>query len=90
MPTKAVDLVKPLSTTQIMVLDKNPSRTYALFVNDGAELIYLALGIPAIVNRGIRLNANGGNYEINLTNPWHGSVHAIAKAGTPDLTIQEW
>ncbi|GAI07926.1 unnamed protein product [marine sediment metagenome] len=90
MPTKAVDLVKPLSTTQVMVLDKNPARVYALFVNDGAELVYLGLGIPAIANRGPRLNANGGSYEINFTNPWHGSVSAIAKAGTPNLTIQEW
>ncbi len=90
MPDKAVDLAKPLTIVQEKVLDKNPFRVYALLVNDGIEDIYLGMGIPAIANRGIRLNKAGGNYEINLTNPWHGEIYAVAGAGTPTLLIVGW
>jgi len=90
LPTKAVDLVKLISATQEEVLGSNPSRTYALLVNDGDNIIYLGMGIPAVTNRGIRLNTKGGNYEINLTNPWHGSIHAVTAALTSSLTVQEW
>ncbi|GAI06310.1 unnamed protein product [marine sediment metagenome] len=90
MPTKAVDVVKPLSVTQVMVLDKNPARLYALIVNPSAEQVFLGMGIPAVVDRGIPLLSAGSSYEINLTNPWHGSVHAVSKAGTPSLLITEW
>ncbi|GAI14480.1 unnamed protein product [marine sediment metagenome] len=90
MTERAVDLVVPLSATQVQVLPKNPLRTYALLVNPSAEQVFLAMGIPAVVDRGIPLLTAGSNYEINLTNPWHGSIHAVSKAGTPNLLIQEW
>ncbi|MCK5644774.1 MAG: hypothetical protein KAJ19_28500 [Gammaproteobacteria bacterium] len=90
MPDKAINLVKVLSTTQTEVLGKNPSRIYALFINPSSEEIFLGMGIPAVVDRGILLIAAGSNYEINLTNPWQGSVHAVSKAGTPSLLITEW
>ncbi len=90
MPTQTVDLKLPLSVTQEKVLSKNLARTYALLVNDGDQIIYLGMGSPAVATRGIRLNAAGGAYEINLTNPFHGAIYAVAAAGTPDLLIQEW
>ncbi|GAH92060.1 unnamed protein product [marine sediment metagenome] len=90
MPDKAVDLVKALSITEVEVLGRNPSRIYALLVNPSAEEVFLAMGIPAVVDRGIPLLSAGSNYEINLTNPWHGSIHAVSKAGTPNLLITEW
>ncbi|MBA7676742.1 hypothetical protein ES703_84986 [subsurface metagenome] len=89
MPVKAVDLAKPITSIEQEVLPVNPSRKYALLVNDGIDDIYLGMGIPAVANRGIRVNNGGGSYEINLMNPWHGSIHAMS-AGTPDLLIQEW
>ncbi len=90
MPAQTVDLKLTLSVTSQKVLPKNPARAYALLVNDGTDIIYLGMGISAVDGRGIRLNASGGSYEINLVNPWHGEIHAIAAAGTPDLLIQEW
>jgi len=90
MPNKAVELVKTLSTTEQLVLPENPARVYALLINDGASAIYLSMGVSAIVNRGIPLLVAGSNYEINLANPWHGSIHAVAVSGTPDLLITEW
>lgn len=88
--TEGIDLVKDITATQQEVLGTNPQRIYALLVNDGTEDIYLGKGRPAVANRGIRLNASGGNYEINTTNPWHGSIHAVCGAGlTSSLMIQE-
>ncbi|GAI47356.1 unnamed protein product, partial [marine sediment metagenome] len=72
------------------VLPANPSRTYALLINPSAEEVFLGMGIPAIVDRGIPLLTAGSNYEINATNLWLGSIHAVSKAGTPDLLIVEW
>lgn len=89
MPNRAVDLKKPITTTETEVLPENPQRTYSLLVNDGTDDIYLGMGKPAVLNRGIRVNNGGGSYEITLMTPWHGSIHAVS-AGTPDLLIQEW
>ena len=90
MPYAAIDLKFTLSVTQQRILGKNPARQYALLVNDGITDIYLGMGIPAVANRGIRLNNGGGSYEINLTNPWQGEIYAVAAAGTPALLVQEW
>lgn len=90
MPKVTLDLKLPLSTTQKKVLDENPARTYCLLVNDGTDVIRLGMGIPAVTGRGPRLNTAGSNYEINLTNPFHGAIYAISQAGTPDLCITEW
>jgi len=90
MPTYAVDLKLTLSATQQRILGKNLARVYALLINDGTDDIYLGMGIPATVNRGIRLNNGGGSYEINLTNPWQGEIYAVAASGTPALLVQEW
>lgn len=90
MPVIAVDLKLTLSTTQEQILGKNPFRVYALLVNDGSDNIYLGMGKSAVSNRGIRLNSGGGSYEINLMNPWHGEICAVAAAGTPVLLVQEW
>ena len=89
MPQLAVDLKLAITTTQQRVLAGNPARIYALLVNDGTDDIYLGMGVPAVLNRGIRVNNGGGSYEINLMNPWHGSIHAVS-SGTPNLLIQEW
>jgi len=90
MPYAAIDLKLTLSVTQERILGKNPTRVYALLINDGTDDIYLGMGIPATANRGIRLNNGGGSYEINLMNPWQGEIYAVAAAGTPTLLIQEW
>lgn len=87
---QAVDLKLTLSVTQQRVLGGNQGRLYALLVNDGITDIYLGMGIPAVANRGIRLNNGGGSFEINLTNPWTGEIYAVAAAGAPALLIQEW
>lgn len=46
------------------VLAANPNRKYVLLVNDSDTTIYLKIGSAATLNQGIRLNANGGSYEM--------------------------
>jgi len=71
------------------VLAANANRIFAEFVNDSANVIYLALGAPAVMNRGIRLNALGGSFEIGLTNLYTGAVKAISGVAAQNLTVSE-
>jgi hypothetical protein len=75
-----------------VALAANASRKYALFINDSANVIYLKLGASAVVNQGIRLNANGGSYEMRSGDGtlYPGAVNAIAPvAGPSNLLITE-
>ncbi len=69
-------IVSPLSATF----------RYGLFTNDSANTIYLSIGTPAVVGSGIRLNANGGTYEINNLNPIRGDIHAISAVAGSNLS----
>jgi hypothetical protein len=71
------------------VLAANANRIFAEFVNDSANVIYLALGDPAVMNRGIRLNASGGSFEIGLSNLYTGAVKAISGVAASNLTVTE-
>ena len=67
-----------------------PGRNYCCIQNDSAVVVYIALGAPAVVGSGIRLNANGGSYEINYTNLFTGAIYAIhAGVGNQNICIQE-
>jgi hypothetical protein len=74
-----------------LALAANASRTYALFINDADEAIYLGLGVAAVMNKGIRLNANGGSYEMSaaLGNLYAGAVNAICASGGKLLLVTE-
>ena len=54
---------KSIGTSSTIVLAKNLSRKIADIVNDSDQVIYLALGASAVLNKGIRLNAGGGSYD---------------------------
>ena len=71
------------------VLVSNLNRKIANLVNDSDEVIYLALGVDAELNKGIRLNAGGGSYEINSTNMFRGTVNAICTSGSKNLCVSE-
>ncbi len=53
-----------MSSTTGAVLAANNDRKYALVVNDGSVDVYLKVGADAVANAGIRLNANGGSFEM--------------------------
>jgi len=67
-----------------IVMERNPHRKIGIIVNDGAVPIYLALGTKAILNAGIRLNANGGAFWFGIYTDcfWTGYVAAIAASDT--------
>lgn len=81
-----------VGTASTQVLAGNANRRYALFVNDSDEPIYLALGVAAVVNDGVRLNSRGGGYEMNakVGNLFRGAVHAVhGGTGTKRLLASE-
>jgi hypothetical protein len=78
--------------TTAAALPSNDNALYRLFVNDSSSTIYLGLGTAAVVGRGIRLNANGGAYEMSkqLGNLYTGAVNAIhGGPGTANLLVTE-
>ena len=52
------------TTASTEILAKNAARRYALIINDSDTVIYLGIGVDAVVNKGIRLTASGGSYEM--------------------------
>lgn len=72
-----------------LIIAANASRAGAVFVNDSPNVIYLRVGDTAVLNEGIRLNPNGGAYEINNTNLSTLVVNAISAVAASNLTFQE-
>jgi len=72
----------------VLVLPANPRRGYASFVNDSLEVIYLSLGEEAVIGQGVRLNPEGGWYEITQTNLYQGDIYAICP-GAGKLSVIE-
>ena len=54
-----------IAATSTKALEVNPSRVYALLVNDSDTVMYVNIGATAVINTGIRLNANGGSLELS-------------------------
>lgn len=69
----------------------NDEREYLLLVNDSDASIYLGIGVAAEMNKGIRINAGGGSYEISPRNGNFTTVdiNAIAIAATKTLMVTE-
>ena len=81
-----------IGTTTTLALAANANRLYALLVNDSDTTIYFKLGEAAVLNTGIRLNANGGSYEISkeLGNLYTGIINAIhGGTGSKVLLVAE-
>ena len=95
----AYPMISPLKTctgsgtaaaaTSTVILAANLDRKYASFINDSDEICYLGLGAAAVLNKGIRLNASGGSFEINSTNVFQGIVYAISTSGSKNICVME-
>lgn len=81
-----------IGSTSTSALASNANRKSALFVNDSDETIYLNLGGTAALNTGIRLNANGGSYEMSKEagNLYTGAITAICASGSKTLLVTEF
>jgi hypothetical protein len=81
-----------VAATSTAVLAANPNREYALFMNDSDTVQYLMLGAAAVANKGIRLNASGGSYEMspNIGNMYRGAIYGIhGGSGNKNLLVLE-
>ncbi|MVP00349.1 hypothetical protein [Paenibacillus lutrae] len=69
----------------------NSTRRYLLLVNDSDEVIYVNLGGTAALNTGLRINPNGGSYEMTaaLGNVYQGVINAISSSGNKVLLVTE-
>ena len=79
-----------VATTSTLVAATSNNRGYLLIQNDSDVTIYVALNAAAELNKGIRLNAGGGSYEINFTNLFTGPIYAIhGGSGIKNVCVQE-
>lgn len=61
-----------VGATSTLVIAENKSAKHRIFINDSAIVVYLAIGEAAVMNKGIRLNASGGSYEMFIA---EGSIY---------------
>jgi hypothetical protein len=80
-----------VGTSTTTVATQNLGRRELTIVNDGTNIVYLALNttdgttVPtAVANSGIRLNASGGSWT---TNSYKGPVAGIALVGATGVTV---
>lgn len=78
-----------VTNTSGPVLAFNSGRKYAVIVNDSDADIYLALGVTAVVNKGILIKAAGGSFEINDQNMFRGVVNGVTASGSKNVTVSE-
>ncbi|MFE4569950.1 hypothetical protein [Paenibacillus chitinolyticus] len=69
----------------------NSTRRYLLLVNDSDEVIYLNFGGTAALNTGVRINPNGGSFEMTsvMGNVFQGAINAISASGNKVLLVTE-
>lgn len=65
----------------IILLGNNQERLQATIVNTGTGSAYLNFNTAAQAGLGITLVPQGGSYEINLTNPFKGTISAVCNQG---------
>ncbi len=65
-PRGLIHSVASIATASTVALAASKSRVYVLLENDSDTDMYLMIGADAVMNQGIRINANGGNYEMSI------------------------
>ncbi len=87
--TTPLDSEVTVGATSTAILAAHPKRLTATIVNDSNEPIYVSTGGAAVVGQGIRLNANGGSYEIHAQNIYYGAINGICASGSKDVSISQ-
>jgi hypothetical protein len=81
-----------VATATTAIIAANANRKYLLLVNDSDTPIWIKLGANAVANQGIRINANGGSYEMSAKqgNLYLGAVNGIhASTGNKVMLVTE-
>ena len=87
MPTMTHTVIT-VTTASGAALAANNSRNYILLVNDSDMVMYIKVGATAVANQGIRLNPNGGSYEMaaEFRNIQYDAINVI-HGGSGDKTL---
>ena len=72
------DNIRVASATSTQILAAKEGRVYGAIVNDCNYDIYLGIGEAASKAEGIRLNKNGGSFEIDDSNAFGVAISGIA------------
>ena len=62
-------------------------RELIILCNDSDETIYLGIGATAVMNKGTRLNSNGGTYIASYPDIPLCAINAICASGNKNLTV---
>lgn len=81
-----------IGATSTLALAANVNRNAAMLINDSDETIYIKIGSAAVLNQGIRLNSNGGSYEMSkeLGNLSTAAINAISTSGSKNIIVTEF
>lgn len=78
------------ANTAYEVLSENQYRRKATIINDSDTVIYINEQYSSpTANFGIRLNASGGSYEINLDNPSLKAWYAICGSASKSVRVTD-
>lgn len=83
-----------VAVTSTAIAAANAGREKLTIVNDSDEVIYLAEGVAAVLNEGIRLNPLGGVHVIGPRSRvkgrlFTGAVNGISTTGGKNMTVME-
>jgi len=81
-----------VGVASLVVRQSNVYRKKLTFVNDSVNIMYGAKGDIALINAGVRLNANGGTWVIEPDTRgriWTGAVSFIATAAASNICFTE-
>lgn len=78
--TSATNFRFDVTTTSQLLLPANPNRKGFFASNTSTGRIFLGLGEPAVLFKGIQLNGRGSVYTIDYASMWQGDIYAITNA----------
>ena len=87
---RATDTHAFVADAPVIIVNANESRADLKIVNDSDVIVYIARGNAIAANNGIRLNANGGVFNMDQTDLFLGDIYAICGIGQDgSVTISE-
>ena len=76
-----------VGTTSTLVLTANSARKIAIITNDSNVNMYLSLGVPAEINKGVRLSRGGGSFTTQDDYPFKGNIYMIAGSANKNVSV---
>lgn len=71
----------------ILLIATSTAFEYALVINDSDTIVYMDFKSDPQLNEGIRLNANGGSYEIKAENLFQSLLRATSSASGKNILV---